>query len=211
MKIAVIGHGQVGGALAVRLLRLGHDVVVGARDAGSGSLARLVEEAPGIRVATLAEAAREAAVVVLATPFPATTDLVKALAAELAGKVVVDCTNPVGAGLTHGLGSRQSGTELLQSLAPGAKLVKAFSVYGYENFEDSRFPGAGVLPAMPFCGEDPSAKSAVAALLTELGWEPVDVGGAGQALHLEHMTLLWIRMVRMGGRSPHTVWALLSR
>ena len=62
---------------------------------------------------------------------------------------------------------------------------------------------------MMFCGNDKAAKAKVATLLTELGWEPLDVGGAEQALHLEHMTLLWIRMVRVGGQSPRTVWAVL--
>jgi hypothetical protein len=51
----------------------------------------------------------------------------------------------------------------------------------------------------------------VARLIVQLGWEPLDVGGLLQALHLEHMTLLWIRMVRMGGQSPHLVWAALRR
>jgi predicted dinucleotide-binding enzyme len=49
----------------------------------------------------------------------------------------------------------------------------------------------------------------LAGLLAQLGWEPLDVGGAAQALHLEHMTLLWVRLVRMGGHSPRTVWAAL--
>ena len=64
---------------------------------------------------------------------------------------------------------------------------------------------------MMLCGNDATAKAAVAGLIGELGWEPLDVGGAEQALHLEHMTLLWVRMVRVGGRSPHTVWAVLTR
>ena len=48
-------------------------------------------------------------------------------------------------------------------------------------------------------------------LIAQLGWEPLDVGGLEQALHLEHMTLLWIRMVRINGASPHMVWAALRR
>lgn len=48
-------------------------------------------------------------------------------------------------------------------------------------------------------------------LITQLGWDPLDVGGLDQALHLEHMTLLWVRTVRAGGASPHLVWARLQR
>lgn len=64
---------------------------------------------------------------------------------------------------------------------------------------------------MMFCGTDAAAKATVAGLIAQLGWEPLDGGGLEQALHLEHMTLLWIRMVRVNGASPHIVWAALRR
>jgi 8-hydroxy-5-deazaflavin:NADPH oxidoreductase len=62
--------------------------------------------------------------VFLATPYLANEDALKGL--ELAGKILVDCTNPVGLGLTHGLQSRTSGAQEVQRFAPGAKVVKAF-------------------------------------------------------------------------------------
>ena len=96
-------------------------------------------------------------------------------------------------------------------MAPQARVVKAFSIYGFENFEDNAYPGYGVRPAMLFCGDDAAAKRMVAGLAEQLGWEPLDVGGLEQALHLEHMTLLWVRMVRANGHSPHLVWAALKR
>ena len=64
---------------------------------------------------------------------------------------------------------------------------------------------------MMYCGRDAGAKRTAAGLIAQLGWDPVDVGGLEQALHLEHMTLLWVRMVRMGGQSPNLVWAALRR
>jgi predicted dinucleotide-binding enzyme len=64
---------------------------------------------------------------------------------------------------------------------------------------------------MLFCGDDAGAKEIAATLIEQLGWEPVDVGGLEQALHLEHMTLLWVRMARAKGHSPHFVWARLRR
>lgn len=86
----------------------------------------------------------------------------------------------------------------MQGLVPTAKVVKAFTIYGFENFEDSRYPGYGDLkPAMLIAGDDPSAKQVVASLCEDLGWEPVDTGNLAMSLHLEHMTLLWIRMARM--------------
>jgi hypothetical protein len=51
----------------------------------------------------------------------------------------------------------------------------------------------------------------VAGLVGDVGFEPLDVGGLEQALHLEHMTLLWVRMVRLQGHSPHLVWGAMRR
>ncbi|GAB4036883.1 MAG: hypothetical protein Fur0014_04040 [Rubrivivax sp.] len=90
-------------------------------------------------------------------------------------------------------------------------MVKAFSIYGFENLDDNRFPAANVKPMMLYCGDDAAAKRQVSGLIAQLGWQPLDAGGLQQALHLEHMTLLWIRMVRGQGLSPHLVWAALQR
>jgi predicted dinucleotide-binding enzyme len=211
MRMAFIGYGNVGGPLADHLQRAGHDVTLAARDAASEGVRTALGRNARLAVAEPAAAVRAADVVFLATPFQANESALRPLASELAGKILVDCTNPVGPGLTHGLGSVQSGTEWIQALLPGTKVVKAFTIYGFENFENSSYPGYGVRPAMFYCGNDAAAKASVATLIAELGWEPLDVGGVQQALHLEHMTLLWVRMVRMGGHSPHMVWAVLRR
>ena len=211
MRIAFIGYGNVGGALADHLQRAGHQVVLAARDPQSASVQELLTRNAALQVASPSDAVRAADVVFLATPFAVNEAALKPLASELAGKILVDCTNPVGPGLTHGLGNRQSGTEMVQALVPAARVVKAFSIYGFENFENSAYPGYNVKPAMLFCGNDAAAKGIVSQLIGELGWEPVDVGGIEQALHLEHMTLLWVRYVRAGKQSPHLVWAALRR
>lgn len=211
MKIAFIGHGQVGGALAVHLQRLGHAVTLASRGARSAGLEALLARHPALRAAPAAEAVAAAELVVLATPYQANAEALPPLREALAGKILVDCTNPVGPGLTHGLGGARSGTEAVQALLPATRVVKAFSIYGYETFEGPPFPGAVPRPVMMFCGDDPAAKAVVAGLVAALGWEPLDVGGAAQALHLEHLTLLWVRLVRLGGRSPHLAWAMLTR
>lgn len=211
MRLAFIGYGNVGGALADRLRRLGHDVTLASADPSSESLAKVLARNPSLAVAPPAEAVAGADVVFLATPFAANAEALAPVASVLAGKVLVDCTNPVGPGLAHVPGTARSGSEAVQALVPGARVVKAFSVYGFENFEDASFPGHSVKPAMFLCGDDAAAKAAVSTLAAELGFEPLDTGGLVQALHLEHMTLLWVRMVRVNGASPHLAWARLSR
>lgn len=211
MNIAIIGAGNVGGALAGALTNAGHRVVIAARDAASASVKAAVTKYPSLSAQPTREAVAEADVVLLATPFQANEDALRGLESALHGKVLVDCTNPVGAGLTHGLQSERSGAEFVQSLVPGAKVVKAFTIYGYENFLNTRYPNAKEPPAMFFAGDDDDAKRIVASLCADLGWKPLDVGPLSSALHLEHMTLLWIKMARVQGRGPNFVWAILER
>jgi predicted dinucleotide-binding enzyme len=211
MKIAFIGYGQVGGPLADHLQRLGHEVSLAAADPNSESVKKALAKNGKLAVKPPQEAVSEAEVVFLATPFQANQAAIEALAERLKGKVLVDCTTPVGPGLSHGLNNVQSGTEFVQKLAPEAKVVKAFTIYGFENFENNAYPGYGVKPVMMYCGQDAAAKQTVGELIAALGWEPLDVGGLEQALHLEHMTLLWVRMVRVYGQSANLVWARLKR
>jgi len=201
----------VGAPLADHLQGLGYRVTLAADDASSDSVRKALARNASLAVAPTPDAVNGADVVFLATPFQANREVLERLAGDLKGKILVDCTNPVGPQLTHGLKSAQSGSEMMQALVPGARVVKAFSIYGFENFEDSAYPAYDVKPVMMFCGNDAAAKKTVGELIAQLGWEPLDVGGLEQALHLEHMTLLWVRMVRVNGASPHMVWAVLRR
>lgn len=211
MKMAFIGYGNVGAPLADHLQRLGHQVTLAAKDANSESVQKARALNPALQVAEPVSAVSEAQVVFLATPFNVAGETLQTLQTALKGKIVVDCTNPVGAGLTHGLNSTQSGSEYLQALIPDTALVKAFTIYGFENFQDNRFPDSALKPAMLYCGNDKVAKESIGQLIEQLGWQALDVGGLNQALHLEHMTLMWIKLVRLQGRSPHLVWAALER
>jgi len=211
MKIALIGAGNVGAALAIQLANAGHEVVLAQSHEGSASVAKALDRSDKLQAKPIADAVAQADVVFLATPFGANESILAGLKNELPGKVLVDCTNPVGPGLSHGLKSERSGSEFVQSIVPTAKVVKAFTIYGFENLENPHFPDYNVKPAMFFCGNDAAAKEAVGKLIADCGFEPFDVGGLAQALHLEHMTLLWVRMVRVEKRSPHITWAALRR
>jgi predicted dinucleotide-binding enzyme len=147
--------------------------------------------------------------VFLTTPFQTNESVLANLTFN--GKTLVDCTNPVGPGITHGLKSEISGAEMVQRWAPDAKVVKAFNVYGFENFANSSFPKYNVKPVMPIAGDDKNAKAEVAGLLSALGFYPKDTGLLSQSLHLEHMTLLWVKMVRMNGHHPNFTWAYLEK
>jgi 8-hydroxy-5-deazaflavin:NADPH oxidoreductase len=210
MNIAFIGIGKVGSALANNLVKAGHNVLIATRDPKSDSIKAALALNPKFSIQIPNEAVANADVVFLATPYQANADALAGL--KLAGKILVDCTNPVGPGLTHGLQSKTSGSEEVQKLAFGAEVVKAFTIYGFENFQNSSYPRYGSLqPAMLIAGDNPVAKQMVGSLAAQLGWQPVDAGPLASALHLEHMTLLWIKMGRAQGRGSNFVWAMLER
>jgi len=207
MTVAILGHGNVGGALARGFAKAGMRVVI-AQDPARGSLLPDWVKEYGCEAMDPEGACEASDALVLAVPFGALAEAVTPLKDALKGKVVVDCTNPVGPDLSHGLNSTQSGSEFLQSLLPECNIAKCFTIYGYENFESA--PKTSPKPSMLICGDSASAKTVASQLAAATGWDPVDVGALNQALHLEHLTLLWIKWVRLGGASPHTVWARLT-
>jgi 8-hydroxy-5-deazaflavin:NADPH oxidoreductase len=212
MNVAFIGIGNVGAPLADHLQKLGHQVVIAARDPESQTVQSALNRNPALLVQSPLEAVESSDVIFLVTPFSAIESALTPLTLALQGKVLVDCINPVGANLTHALQSRNSSSEMIQQLVPDAYVVKAFTVYGYENFENNHYPGYGDLkPAMLIAGNDLTAKAKVADLCQQLGWEPIDTGNISMSLHLEHMALLWISMAGAQRSGTGFVWARLQR
>lgn len=140
MNIAFISYGNVGAPLADHLQRLGHVVSLAAKNAGSDNVKKVQALNAGISVASPQKAVASAEVVFLATPFQANEDALLAVEKELQGKILIDCTNPVGPGLTHGLNNTQSGSEMVQKLVPEAKEVKAFTKPGMGGTASLKYP-----------------------------------------------------------------------
>jgi 8-hydroxy-5-deazaflavin:NADPH oxidoreductase len=209
MKLAFIGIGNVGFAIANNLQKKGYEIIVATENPTSKSAEYALSQNPKFLVKGIQEAVDMAEVVILATPFQSNEALLKNL--KFHGKVLIDCTNPVGLGISHGLKSKISGSEKVQEWAPDAKVVKSFSIYGFENFIDSSFPKYESKPLMMIAGNDAQAKKTVEVMNTDMGFETLDTGGLDQALHLEHMTLLWVKMVRRDGHHPDFVWGILNK
>ncbi len=216
MKIAIIGAGNVGGALGKAWAKAGHYIVFGVRNPGKGKTQPpLAEIGVGATAMALPDAARSSDIIVLATPWPAVADAIAALG-DLTGKVLIDCTNPLSlngdGSLSLSLGSSTSGAEEIARLAVGARVAKAFNTYGFENFADSNYPGYGELkPVMFYCSDDDEAKVIVDKLAKDLGFDPVDTGGLGMARSLEPLALLWIRLSVRRDRNPNFTWGMLKR
>lgn len=208
MKIAVLGIGKVGFALANSLQHKGHELIIAHDDPQSESVVKAMDANPNLQWAPIQEAIDRSDAVLLALPFMANEEVLGSV--KFDGQTLIDCTNPVGPGISHGLNSTSSGSEMVQLWAPGAHVVKAFTIYGYENLEgvdDTVTPKT----VMPLVGDHTESKELVSQLILDLGFEPLDCGSLDRALHLEHMTLLWVKMVRMDGHSPDFTWSYVSR
>lgn len=206
MNIAVIGTGNVGAALGTGWARVGHTVIFGSRHPEREDVQALIH-ASGAAAHIPHEAAAQAEVVVLATPWARTQQIIAGLG-DLSSKIVVDATNPIGPGLK--LVGDPSGGEMVQQWAAGAAVVKAFNTTGYENMADTTYPG-DVRPVMFVAGDEAAAKSKVAALAEDLGFEAIDAGPLRRSSLLEHVAMLWITQAIVEGAGRNFAFAVLRR
>jgi hypothetical protein len=210
MKIAIIGTGNVGGALGRRWAHLGHEVLFGSREPAAPRIRDLLHATGGgARALTPGAAAASAEVVVLATPWAVTEKTIASLG-PLRGKIVVDCTNPLTPdGSELAVGHTLSGGEMVARWAKDARVVKAFNTTGSGNMT---VPAYEKLPLTMFlCGDDPAARATVRKLAAELGFEPCDVGPLQNARLLEPLAMLWIRLAYKEKMGPAIGFALMKR
>lgn len=183
MKIAILGSGVVGQALAAGYPKHGHEVLIGTRQAEVG----------GLPVASPADAVAWGDLVVLAVKGEIAVELVSGLADALSGKVVIDTTNPLdfstGAPELF-VGWQDSLGEQIQRAAPEAKVVKAYNTVGNLLMVDPQV--AGGPPTMLLGGNDAGAKATVTSLLEDTGWEVSDLGDIAVSRYLEPMCLAWV-------------------
>jgi predicted dinucleotide-binding enzyme len=194
MKVGVLGSGVVGQVLADGFLKHGDEVMRGTRE--PAKLAQWKAGAgPKARTGTFEEAARFGDVVALAVKGSAAEGIVRPLAAALAGRTVIDATNPIADAppvdgvLQFFTGPNDSLLERLQRGAPGARFVKAFSCVGNALMVNPQLPGGK--PTMFICGADAAAKKQVAGILDRFGWEVEDMGAPAAARAIEPLCQLW--------------------
>jgi 8-hydroxy-5-deazaflavin:NADPH oxidoreductase len=200
MKIAVIGAGSVGSTLGNAWRRRGHDVTYGVRNPDDEKYASLGS------VATNDKAAADAGVVVLSTPWQTTQQAVQSCG-DLAGKVLIDCTNPLTPDVSAlEVGHTSSGAEQVAGWAPGARVCKAMNQIGAPMMDAPQLPGP---PVMFVCGDDEAAKNVTADLVRELGFEVVDAGDLTLARLLEPYALIWIHLALRRGFGTHWGFGLL--
>jgi len=207
MNIAIIGAGNVGKALTASALRAGHSVSV---SSASGDSARAAAEATGARAAESNRAAVAGAdLVVLAVPYAAVDEVLGSIGDAVAGKVLIDATNPLKADYSGLATNGVSGAEDIQGKAQGARVVKAFNTAFAARQADPTVTG-GLRVDGYVAGDDEDAKATVLRLAEAIGFNPVDVGGLAMSRYLEGMAWLNISLQMKNGWGWQAGWKLVG-
>jgi predicted dinucleotide-binding enzyme len=186
--VAIIGTGNIGGRLAAAFAAGGQDFLLAGRDADATR--KLAADLGGhAEAVSLDEAVERAGVLVPAVWFDVFKKLIAQYGGQLAGKVIIDPTNPVGpdgkGGFQKTIGAQESAGQILAGLLPaGARLVKAFGTLSADTLSAvaRREPERAVLF---YAADDDAAGEEVAHLIRTAGYEPVRVGGLDQSIRLE--------------------------
>ena len=189
--IAIIGTGEVAGALGPEFAAQGHDIVYGSRNRDRDEVRELVARTGGDASATTqADAVDGADIVVLAVPWYAVEEVVANIG-DLSGKIVIDPTNPrmVGEDGLRDFAVDPSNAEWIQRWAPQSRVVKAFNTMGWETMVDPDSSGGPV--TVPIVGDDAEAKAVVSGLIEGMGLEAVDLGPVRYAHVVEGMYIVW--------------------
>lgn len=215
MRIGVLGTGTVGQTIATRLLGLGHDTIMGARDAANPKAATWVSGAAGPGTATagtFADAVRHGEVVVNATAGTASVGALEAAGggAALADKIILDLANPLdfSQGMPPALSvvNTDSLGERIQRAFPGARVVKTLNTVNASVMVHPEIvPGDHT---MFVAGDDPAAKQVVTDVLREFGWPAtniVDLGGIAAARGMEMYLPLWLSLLAAQGTPAFNV------
>jgi len=194
MNVGIIGSGDVAKALSSGFLQHGHQVMLGTREAAK--LADWSKENPKGQIGSFAAAAKFGELVVLAVKGSvAVAALRLAEASNLAGKTVIDTSNPIDdAAPSNGVlkyftSLDDSLLERLQREFAAAHFVKAFNSVGSACMVNPKFKGGQ--PTMFICGNDDAAKKTVSGILDQFGWETADMGKAEAARAIEPLCMLW--------------------
>jgi len=207
MRIGILGSGLMGGKLGTLFSRAGHEVVFSYARSRK-KLEQLARDAGGVaRAGTPREAAREADALLLGVHWSRVNDVLRQ-AGDLSGKLIVSCSLPMNEEDTElVVGRTASGAEKLARKVPRARVVSAcgtvpsevlFSVFEARN--------RAVRPSLVYCGDEVQAKNVAAALIRDVGFDPIDAGPLRVARYTEPFALLIARLAYEGEGGPELAY-----
>lgn len=210
MNIGIIGAGNIGCGLGKLWAKKGHKIIF-SFSRNPEKLKSLSDAVENATAGSPADAARQSDVILFSVRWENVREALEA-AGPLQGKIVIDCTNPLTSDLTGlAVGHTSSAAEEIAKIATGAKVVKAFNtVFADVYHSESRLFGSR-MPTMFFCGDDGEAKTTVAKLIREAGFEPVDAGPLRSARYLEPLAMLMLQLGYGQGMGTNITLNLIRR
>lgn len=205
MRIAIIGTGNVGSALAAKWADAGHRIYLGVRNTEEFKGSELRNK-NGVSTHLVADAVYEAEVVLLATPAKAAVEVARSLG-DTTGKIIIDAMNIV---MNQGpSGYANTGDAILANTA-SRDVVKCFNTTGYNNMRDTVYGNTSI--DMFMAGDSKQAKAVVRQLALEAGFaECYDVGGNDRFTLMEQFAFFWINLAMFQGRGRNIAFKLLKR
>ena len=202
MRIAVLGAGNIGATIGLKWAQAGHEVRMGVRDPGAPKYSDLKEGLPDTaQLGTAGEALEPASVVLLAIPGASVAVTVADYGALLAGKILIDATNNVGAPVMNNIAA-------LTEAVPDAQVFRTFNYLGWENFAD---PGFGTERAdLFYCGMPGQGQEILEDLIRVLGLRPVYIGDLSTVQILDNLTNLWFALALRQGHGRHLAFKMLG-
>lgn len=204
MNIAIIGSGNVGGALAQRWIKAGHTVLIGTTFPLSEKSTRLATQIGEDRFAATALAVKQCEVILIATPATAIFNIIEQMG-DVTGKIIIDATNSV-------MKSPEPYKTVYHCLADKtrAEIVKCFNSTGYENMLDPVYGGRGI--DMFMAGDSEKAKAVARQLALDCGFGTcIDFGRADKVYLLEQLALSWINLAIMQGHGRNMAFTVVNR
>lgn len=203
MNIAIIGTGNVGGALATQWAKKGHNIHLGVKNKDQFKGSELLKNA-NTSVFSIKEAIELSDIILIATPPTAIFDIVEEMG-DVSGKVIIDSTNSV-------MKSPEPFKTVFHMLAEktNAEVVKCFNSTGFENMKDPVYHGEGI--DMFMAGDSEKAKDVARQLALDCGFGSCwDFGKADKVELLEKFALSWINLAIMQGHGRNIAFKVVRR
>lgn len=205
MKIAIIGHGNVGGTLAKGWAKAGHMITIGAREPDDQSVIELASAHQQIQATTIESAVDQAEVVLVAIPAPAVLNLTESIH-DFEGKIIIDATNSV----FEGPRGFRTGAEAIKAITGCEHVAKGFNTTGFENMANPVYGNTRL--DMFTAGDSQKAKDTIKKLAKDLGFENCyDFGGDNKFTLIEQFAMAWINLAIMQGEGRDIGFKVLRR
>jgi 8-hydroxy-5-deazaflavin:NADPH oxidoreductase len=205
LKIAIIGAGNVGGALALGWARAGHEIIIGANNPSSDKVKKVLTQNSQIKVKSVNEASKEAEVILIAASASAVPDISKSLG-DVKDKIIIDAMNSIAVDSA----GYQNSFEALKSLTNCENIVKCFNTTGFENMINPKY--GNITADMFVAGNSIKGKQIATKLAKEIGFaECYDFGGDHRVEMLEQLAMMWVNLALIQKQGRNIAFKVLKK